>query len=74
MTFLLSLALAQACQNFQAQCVCYPAVPFEGYQMFVTEKCDGRESSFKYGETQYDSVELCQVAISQDHNCQSLEK
>lgn len=72
MMLLLSLALAQTCQTYSAQCTCYPAVPFEGYQMYVTEKCDGKEASFKYGETQYDTVELCLAAAAADKNCQSL--
>jgi len=72
MSLLLSLALTSACQSFSAQCVCYPAVPFEGFQVYVYEKCDQQEGSFKYGESVYDSVEQCQAVIDNDKNCQGL--
>lgn len=72
MTILLPILLAATCQNYSAQCACYPAVPFEGYQVYVTEICDKAEGSIRYGEQVYDSKEQCDAWIAQDPNCQSL--
>ncbi len=66
------ILLAATCQNPKAQCVCYPAVPFEGYQVYVHETCNGQEGSYKYGQQHHDSIEKCQQWIDQDANCQSL--
>jgi hypothetical protein len=71
--FILALALTSTCQTYSVRCVCYPAIPFEGFQGYVTEKCDGLESSYPYGKQMYDTQELCEEAQDKDPNCQSLK-
>jgi hypothetical protein len=78
MTVLLSLvgttvfAEENSCKVYDAKCVCYPAIPFEGFQIYVYEKCDSQEGSYKYGQQSYDTQEICEAEILKDKNCLSL--
>ncbi|MBC7740657.1 MAG: hypothetical protein H7061_00570 [Bdellovibrionaceae bacterium] len=73
--YIASVILSAACQVETAQCVCFPAVPFEGFQAFVTETCDSIDTgSYRYGEQLYDTMEQCQAWINKDLNCQMLKR
>ncbi len=63
---------AIACDFPVAKCVCYPAVPFEGFQVFVHEQCGNSEGSYRYGETMHDTELICKQWIATDANCKSL--
>ena len=63
---------AVACDFPIAKCVCYPAAPFEGFQVYVHEKCGDSEGSYRYGETAYDTELQCKEWIATDSNCKSL--
>ena len=74
-TSILSAAVISMSCNFPiAKCVCYPAIPFEGFQIYVHEKCGDSEGSYRYGKFMYDSAEMCELAMSEDLNCQSLKE
>lgn len=64
--------VAVACDFPVVKCVCYPAIPFEGFQVYVHEKCENSEGSYRYGETMYDTELQCKQWITTDANCKSL--
>lgn len=70
---LLGLAVVAQCSTYSVACQCGPSIPFEGFQMYVVEKCDGQETwHTDYGLQQYDSKESCTEAIKSEPVCQNL--
>lgn len=73
-TSLLTIALSAQCQVYSLQCVCGPAVPFEGFQMFLEEKCDQDVKWFgQYGERHYTKLSECTEAIAYNKDCRALK-
>lgn len=72
-SLIVSLAIAQSCQNYSAHCDCFPAVPFEGHKMYVVEKCDGKEEWYtEYAAPTFDTDEACRAAIPNEPVCKNL--
>lgn len=70
---LLGLSIALQCSVYSVACQCGPSTPFEGFQMYVVEKCDGQETwHTDYGLQQFDSMETCTAAIADEPVCQNL--
>lgn len=74
MNILFTLLMSQTCQVQIQECRCYPAVPFEGYQIHLYERCDDKEAAYKgYDERSYDTAEQCAEAVANDADCQNLK-
>lgn len=73
LTTLLTLAMIAPCQTYEVKCQCGPSIPFEGFQMYVVEKCDGKEIWHSdYGQQQFTSKDECTEAIAAEPVCQNL--
>lgn len=73
LTPILAIALSAQCQVYSLKCICGPSVPFEGFQIFLEERCDQDVKWFgQYGERQFTTAPECNEAISSDLDCQSL--
>lgn len=64
---------APICDTYSIRCDCFPNVPFEGFKLYVVEKCDGEEKWVTefYAPT-FDSEDQCRKAITTDTVCQHL--
>lgn len=70
----LSSSVFADCVKPAYRCECEANVPFEGYVIFVVEKCGSDEEWIPLGfrERQYDNMTSCRVAIPANKVCQSL--
>jgi hypothetical protein len=74
-TLLLSMAFAVQCETYSVKCKCGPSTPFEGFQIYVVEKCNKEEAWYAdYGQQQYSAEHECKEAIPTDQVCRNLPK
>ena len=73
MSFILAFALAQSCHTYSVRCDCFPAVPFEGYKLYIVETCDKNEEwSTDYSAPTFDTAEECAANIKINPVCLNL--
>lgn len=75
MSLILALALAQTCHTYSIRCDCFPAVPFEGFKLYVVETCDSKEEwSTDYSAPSFDTALECQAATKTNAVCLNLPR
>lgn len=69
-----STSTLRTCNQYQAYCACFPAVPMEGFKLHIVEVCDGREEWFtSYDAPTFGTQEECLSATVTDPVCQELQ-
>lgn len=72
--FALEISSPADCQQYSVRCECFPAAPFEGYKLYVVEKCDGEEKwHTDFNLPMFDSDAQCRESFATDPVCLSLK-
>ncbi|MBK9295233.1 MAG: hypothetical protein IPM57_12480 [Oligoflexia bacterium] len=66
---------AQECSQHSVRCQCFMSIPFEGFQVYIVETCNGVEQWWKeFNTPQFDSAEECEAVVKIDPSCKKLLK